>query len=145
MPSAAATRRASSTASLPQHAPAGAGSPDACHTRMVMPTTSCPASTRRAAATEEPPPPLMPTTTRSSRMRSVSRAEQSREPLQLLGVRVADLDPALPFAADDPHPRHERMLQRLLKRPQLSGAPPLLRTPRAIGDRRAHRILRRAH
>src|SRR6266850_8357826 len=69
MPSSRATRRASSTASLPQHEPnRRAGSSDSFHghTRMVTPTTSTPRSTRSAAATEESTPPDMPTTMREA-------------------------------------------------------------------------------
>src|SRR5947208_9672536 len=67
MPSSRATRRASSTASLPQHEPnRRVGSSDSFHghTRMVTPTTSTPRSTRSAAATDESTPPDIPTTTR---------------------------------------------------------------------------------
>src|SRR5215470_4707916 len=126
MPSAAATRRASSTASLPQQEPnREAVSSPRPQTRMVMPTTLSPASTRRAAATEESTPPLMPTTMRSL-TGSVSRAQQCGDALELLGVRVADLDAALSFATDDLHARHQRPLQRLFQRGELRGAPTLL-------------------
>src|SRR6266545_1673021 len=148
MPRAPATRRASSTASLPQHEPnreAGAADSFHAHTRIVTPTASAPASTRRAAATEESTPPLMPTTTRSPRMASVSRAEQSREPLQLVGVRVADLDPTYPLATDDTHARHERALQRLLEGGHLRRAAALLRPGRPAGGCGAHGVLGRAH
>src|SRR2546426_3066705 len=67
MPSPRGTRRASSTASLPQHEPnRRVGSSDSFHghTRMVTPTTSTPRSTRSAAATDESTPPDIPTTTR---------------------------------------------------------------------------------
>ena len=113
MPSAPATRRASSTASVPQHEPNRAeASVASCHghTRIVTPTTSWPASVRSAAATEESTPPLIPTTMRSAGMESVSRAKQSRDALELLGIRVGDLDPALSLAPDDADPRHQGSL-----------------------------------
>src|SRR6185436_3948453 len=105
MPSVAATRRASSTASVPQHEPKRAeASVASCqgHTRIVTPTTSWPASLRSAAATEESTPPLIPTTMRSLGMASVSRGQQPRDPLQLLGIRVGDLDTPLALGPHDP-------------------------------------------
>src|SRR5262245_55242765 len=104
MPSVAATRRASSTASVPQHDPKRAeASAASCHghTRIVTPTTSWPASRSSAAATEESTPPLIPTTMRSAGIASVSRAEQSRDALELVGVRVDDLDPSLALGPHD--------------------------------------------
>src|SRR5258705_2989502 len=145
MPRRSATRRASSTASLPQHEPnRETGSSPRPHTRMVMPTASAPASTRRAAATEESTPPLMPTTMRSL-TGSVSRAEQRGEPLELVGVGVGDLDAALALAADDAHTRHERALQGFLERGELRRAAALLGPRRAAGGGPAHGGLRGAH
>src|SRR5258705_2199533 len=132
MPRVAATRRASSTASVPQHEPKRAGASVASchgHTRIVTPTTSWPASVRSAAATEESTPPLIPTTIRSAGMESVSRAKQSRNTLELFGVRIGDFDPALPLAPDDADPRHQRALQRILDGGQIDRAPALLGTP----------------
>src|SRR5215475_2953819 len=129
MPSVAATRRASSTASVPQHEPKRAvASAASCQgaTRIVTPTTSWPASARSAAATEESTPPLIPTTIRSAGMLSVSRAEQPRDPLEFLGVRVGDLDPALALRPHDPHSRHQRALERILDGGHLGRAPALL-------------------
>src|SRR6267378_3190468 len=124
MPSSRATRRASSTASLPQHEPKRrAGSSDSVHgqTRMVTPITSKPRSTRSAAATDESTPPDMPTTMREDidLMILGASAQQFGEPLELLGVGVADLDRAGALAAADPHARHERALQRRLDGRQL--------------------------
>src|SRR5213593_1920787 len=172
MPSSRATRRASSTASLPQHEPKRrAGSSDSFHgqTRMVTPITSTPRSTRSAAATDESTPPDIPTTIRGRmsfdyrlasngrgsitgsprlrlrlgprprdvlRLALPPRAEQFREALELLGVRIRDLDRADALAAADPYARHERALQRRLHRGQLRGAP-------ARGLRRTHGAARR--
>src|SRR6267142_6436089 len=118
MPRRSATRRASSTASLPQHEPkrdTGASPSLRPHTRMVTPTASYPASTSSAAATEESTPPLMPTTIRWALTGSVSRTDQHGEPLELVGVGVRDLDAPLALAADDPHARHECALQPVLE------------------------------
>src|SRR5688572_10557960 len=97
MPSVRATRRASSTASLPQQAPKGfvASPPGAPgQTRIVTPMTSCPRSTSIAAATDESTPPDMPTTTRERSVILSPRAgpHQLRQALELLGVGVRDLD-----------------------------------------------------
>src|SRR2546428_9229371 len=128
MPSARATRRASSTASLPQHEPnRRAGSSDSFHgqTRMVTPITSKPRSTRSAAATEESTPPDMPTTMREDMTliilgppaprlphglarRLRARAQRFGEPLELARVLVGHLDGAGALAAPDAHARHER-------------------------------------
>src|SRR4029450_7035820 len=148
MPSALATRRASSTASVPQHEPKRAeASAASCHgqTRIVTPTTSWPASVSSAAATEEATPPLIPTTMRSADMESVSRAKQSREAFELLGVGVDDLDGPLALAAHDADTRHERSLQCVLDGGQLGGAAALLGTPRPGLGRGADAVLGRAH
>src|SRR4029453_16816507 len=148
MPSALATRRASSTASVPQHEPKRAeASAASCHgqTRIVTPTTSWPASVSSAAATEESTPPLIPTTTRSADMESVSRAKQSREALELLGVGVDDLDPALPLAPHHTDARHERALQGVLHGGELGGAAALLGTSGPALGRRADAVPGRAH
>src|SRR5262245_8931785 len=148
MPTRSATRRASSTASLPQQEPkreTGSSPWLRPHTRMVTPTASYPASTSSAAATEESTPPLMPTTMRCRLTRSVSRADQHGEPLELVGVGVADLDASQALAADDAHARHERALQAFLERGQLRRAPALLRPRRASGGGGAHGVLGCAH
>ena len=74
---------------------------------------------------------------RSADMESVSRAKQSREAFELLGVGVDDLDATLALAAHDAHTRHERSLQRILDGGQLGGAAALLGTPRPGRGRRA--------
>src|SRR5256885_9701504 len=112
MPSSRATRRASSTASLPQHEPKRrAGSSDSFHgqTRMVTPITSKPRSTRSAAATDESTPPDMPTTMREDigLMILGATAQQFGEPLELLGVGVADLDRAGALGDAEPPPRND--------------------------------------
>src|SRR6516162_6584264 len=160
MPRARATWRASSTASVPQQLPnrfVGSSSSWRGQTRMVTPTTSHPCSTSRAAATDESTPPLMPTTMRSAmwlrvwcllRARAlVPRAQHLGEPLELIGRRVADFDLTLSLAANDPHPRHQTLLEGLLERRQLDGATPAFarRHPAGLGERflRANRILGR--
>src|SRR5258708_20075420 len=92
---------------------------------MVTPITSKPRSTRSAAATDESTPPDMPTTMREDigLMILGAPAQQFGEPLELLGVGVADLDRTGPLAAADPHARHERALQHRLAGPHPS--PPL--------------------
>src|SRR4029077_21000712 len=87
---------------------------------------------------------LIPATMRSADMQSVSRAEQSREPFELFGVRIGDLDPTLPLAPDDSHSRHERSLQRILDGGELHRATPLLGPPRPILGGRAAAVLGRA-
>src|SRR5919204_3180923 len=146
MPRRSATRRASSTASLPQHEPNRDSAPSPRpQTRMVMPTASCPASTRRAAAIDESTPPLIPTTMRCGLTPSVSRDEQDREALELLAGRVRDLDATLALAADDPHPRHQGALQRVFERGELRRAAALLGPRRGTGRRGGPRVLPRAH
>src|SRR5262245_44944278 len=110
---------------------------------MVTPTGSYPASTSSAAATEESTPPLMPTTMRCRLTRSVSRADQHGEPLEFVGVGVADLDASKALATDDAHARHERALQAFLERGQFRRAPALLRPRRASGGGCAHGVLGR--
>src|SRR5207248_628439 len=135
MPSSRATRRASSTASLPQHEPKRrAGSSDSFHgqTRMVTPITSKPRSTRSAAATDESTPPDMPTTMREDigLMILGAPAQQFGEPLELLGVGVADLDRAGALAAA------ERWLPRSDRgRLAVRALPASSRTARAASDR----------
>src|SRR5687767_9397982 len=126
MPIVRATRRASSEASVPQQEPKR-GAPSASgrvHTFMVTPTTSKPCSTSSAAATDESTPPDMPTTMRSrvALMASVSLGEQGGQALELLGIGVDDLDLAALVGAGDAHARHERALQPVLERGELSGA-----------------------
>src|SRR5947207_3396417 len=96
MPSSRATRRASSTASLPQHEPKRrAGSSESFHgqTRMVTPITSKPRSTRSAAATDESTPPDMPTMMREDigLMILGAPAQQFAEPPRELFLRPAEL------------------------------------------------------
>src|SRR5690348_283398 len=148
MPRRSATRRASSTASLPQHEPkreTGSGPSRRPHTRIVTPTAAYPASTTSAAATEESTPPLIPTTMRSRLITSVSRADQHGQPLELVGVGIRDLDAPLALAADDAHAGHERALQSIFERGQLGRAPALLGSWRAAGGGRAHGVLGGAH
>src|SRR5215470_5167892 len=125
MPSARATWRASSTASVPQQLPnrfVGASASCRGQTRMVIPTTSYPCSTSKAAATDESTPPLIPTMTRSANLDSSS--EQTAQALELLGSRVCDLDPTAPIIPDDAHAGHQRPLQHVLEGGQLHRAAP---------------------
>src|SRR5437773_1920758 len=173
MPSSRATRRASSTASLPQHEPnRRVGSSDSFHghTRMVTPTTSTPRSTRSAAATDESTPPDIPTTTREDMTATGSiinsprtagpqprdvlrlvlrpRAEQFGEALELVGIGIRDLDRAEPLAAADADARHERALERRLDGRQLGRVPARrARAPHGAARRLdgARGLLGRAH
>src|SRR3990170_26961 len=126
MPSVRATRRASSTASVPQHAPkrrSGSAGSRQGQTRIVTPTTSKPCSTRSAAATDESTPPLMPTTMRSPTP-SLSAPFAFARPVVSLARRARGSARTAPLSsfARPPAPRAAR-----LARPPLS---PLASPPR---------------
>src|SRR5262245_26228217 len=130
MPSCRATARAPSTDSVEQHEPkrrlASSGSRQG-QTRRVTPPTSKPCSASSAAATEESTPPLMPTTTRSFNARapalpspaSAPRRQDLGKAVEVLGRRVGDLDAAVTLVPHEPHPRGQRLAERVLERGEL--------------------------
>src|SRR5262245_2504785 len=130
MPSRRATARASPAVSAEQQLPKRRdGSALSSHggKRSVTPITSYPCATSNAAATEESTPPLMPTTMRSLTLHS----EKLGQSLQLVGRRVADLDPTVLRPTDDPNPGHDRALDRFLQGLDLGRAVPRRRPGRA--------------
>src|SRR2546430_2317039 len=131
MPSSRATRRASSTASLPQHEPnRRVGSSDSSHghTRMVTPTTSTPRSTRSAAATDESTPPDIPTTTREDMTATGSIIDsprtagpQPRDVLRLGSSPSARLQPRGPPPPAVSRSFYRRPPRQSARRPGVAG------------------------
>src|SRR5579884_3765348 len=117
MPSRAATRRASSTASSVQQPCIALGAPkalDRCQICMVMPTTSKPWRCRRAAVTELSTPPLMPTRTDFVDISPVyERLAGALEAAGSLGVVFGP--------AEHPHPERDRYQPDDRQRDQVVG------------------------